>query len=75
MIKCLNQENKYCNFNSAFETAIVPDEITNIQDEILKAHKLGSELILTSGGTGFAPRDVTPEATAPLLTKRADNLT
>ena len=31
--------------------------------------------MLTSGGTGFAPRDVTPEATSPLLTKRADSLT
>jgi molybdenum cofactor biosynthesis protein B len=29
------------------------------------------ELVLTTGGTGFAPRDVTPEATAPLLERLA----
>lgn len=31
-------------------------------------------LILTSGGTGFAPRDVTPDAVSELLTRRADSL-
>jgi molybdopterin biosynthesis enzyme MoaB len=34
-----------------------------------------TNLILTSGGTGFTPRDVTPEATESLLTKKADSLT
>ena len=43
---------------------------------MLEAHNVKkADFILTSGGTGFAPRDVTPEATAALLTKRADSLT
>ena len=33
------------------------------------------DLILSSGGTGFTPDDVTPEAVEQLLTKRADSLT
>ena len=41
---------------------------------ILNFKKAGCHLILTSGGTGFAPRDVTPEATLGLITKRADQL-
>jgi len=32
-------------------------------------------LILTSGGTGFSPRDITPEATLQVIEKRADSLT
>ena len=35
----------------------------------------GIDLILTTGGTGFSKRDVTPEATADVVERRADNLT
>jgi molybdopterin adenylyltransferase len=35
---------------------------------------MGADLILTSGGTGFCKRDVTPEATSYLLTKKAESL-
>ena len=45
-------------------TAIVPDEAEMIQSELLKcADEKKIALVLTTGGTGFAPRDVTPEAT------------
>lgn len=44
-------------------TAIVADEITSIQQKVMKwADDDVADLILTSGGTGFTPRDVTPEA-------------
>ena len=56
-----------------FETRIVPDEIEQIQAAILELCET-CHAVFTSGGTGFAPRDVTPEATAPLLEKRADSL-
>jgi molybdenum cofactor synthesis domain-containing protein len=56
-------------------STIVPDEIKDIQQAIMAAHiDSKANLILTSGGTGFTPRDVTPEATMPLLTKQADSL-
>ena len=44
---------------------IVPDEQPLIEAELRRhADEIGANLILTSGGTGFSKRDVTPEATA-----------
>ena len=42
--------------------AVVPDEIRDIQRALRKQVNKGCQLILTTGGTGVAPRDVTPEA-------------
>lgn len=42
--------------------AIVPDEIDRIQEAVLSFNAQGCGLILTTGGTGVAERDVTPEA-------------
>ena len=56
-------------------THIVPDEFIEIRRALEKwcddAHL---DLILTTGGTGFAPRDVTPEATRAVLEKEAPGL-
>jgi len=56
-------------------TAVVPDEIEEIQ-RLLKlwADELKLHLILTTGGTGFSPRDVTPEATKALLDREAPGI-
>ena len=49
---------------------IVKDEIGEIQQAIRDwVDDRSIDLVLTSGGTGVSPRDVTPEATRPLLTK------
>ena len=49
-------------------TAMVPDEAAQIQQELIKcADELGIALVLTTGGTGFSPRDITPEATLAVV--------
>jgi molybdopterin adenylyltransferase len=49
---------------------IVPDEIDSIQAAIIEAvDRIGADLVLTTGGTGLAVRDVTPEATMAVIEK------
>lgn len=56
-----------------FTFRIVRDELPEIQGALIELCETCA-FIFTTGGTGFTPRDVTPEATAPLLEKRADSL-
>lgn len=46
---------------------IVPDDVARIQETIRAFSAQGCGLILTTGGTGIAPRDVTPEAIRGLM--------
>ena len=47
--------------------AVVPDETNRIQETIRSFSKQGCSLILTTGGTGIALRDVTPEAIRAIM--------
>ena len=49
-------------------TSIIPDEKEMIKEELVKcSDELGIALVLTTGGTGFSPRDITPEATMGIV--------
>ena len=55
--------------------AVIPDDFATIRDTLVEwcdARRL--DLILTTGGTGFAPRDVTPEATRAVVEREAPGL-
>jgi molybdenum cofactor biosynthesis protein B len=53
---------------------VVPDERDEIQAALRKWIEGGIKLIVTTGGTGFGPRDVTPEATVELIERPAPGL-
>lgn len=46
---------------------VVPDDIGEIYAAIRDALTAGARFIITTGGTGIGPRDVTPQATAPFI--------
>ncbi len=52
---------------------LVPDEPTAISAALVEA-ATGHALVLTTGGTGLGPRDVTPEATAAVLERPAPGI-
>ena len=56
-------------------TALVPDEIGDIRRELIScADERDIWLVLTTGGTGLAPRDVTPEATEGVIERRVPGI-
>jgi molybdenum cofactor synthesis domain-containing protein len=53
---------------------IVPDEVEAIQHAIGSAVASGADVVLTTGGTGLTPTDVTPEAVRPLLDREVPGI-
>jgi len=57
------------------EYQIIPDEFDQIADLLISwADEKTLDVILTTGGTGFAPRDITPEATLKVVDRLAPGL-
>lgn len=50
---------------------IVPDEKAIISSKLIEWADKGVDLVLTNGGTGLSPRDVTPEATLAVIERQA----
>jgi molybdopterin adenylyltransferase len=56
------------------ERVVVPDERRAIEDALRSLAARGVSLVATTGGTGFGPRDVTPEATTAVIDRQAPGL-
>lgn len=57
------------------EYKILPDNLEKIKAELIRmTDDLKCELVLTTGGTGFSKRDVTPEATLSVATRNASGI-
>ncbi len=60
---------------SVFKQEILPDEESIIRNTLSEWADSGEmDVILTTGGTGFAPRDITPEATRAIIEREAPGL-
>jgi len=55
-------------------TRIVPDEQEKVRAALIAWSDEGLDLVLTTGGTGFSPRDWTPEATKGVIEREAPGL-
>jgi molybdopterin adenylyltransferase len=66
ILKRIDAEVKYCE--------ILPDEKKHIKEKLIEYSKK-ADLILTTGGTGLSPRDVTPEATVEVIDKQVPGIT
>lgn len=53
---------------------VVPDGAESVEGALRAAIDDGARLVLTTGGTGIGPRDLTPEGTAPVLTRQLPGL-
>ncbi|SHJ75367.1 MOSC domain-containing protein [Hespellia stercorisuis] len=57
------------------EKVLIPDELERIKIELMRlADGRQANLIITTGGTGFSPRDCTPEATMAVATRNAPGI-
>jgi len=59
-----------------FEVArvLLPDDIDELTRAMRAAVEAGSDLVITTGGTGMSPTDITPEATAAVITRPAPGI-
>lgn len=59
---------------SVLSKTIVPDEADEIKRALYSACGINANVVLTTGGTGFSKRDITPEATSAVIEREAQGI-
>ena len=59
---------------NAEEYLLVPDEKEQIEKALISLCDKNVDVVFTTGGTGFAPRDITPEATKSVIEREAPGI-
>jgi molybdenum cofactor biosynthesis protein B len=59
---------------SVAPVVLVPDEVDAVATALREAAAGGADVVVTTGGTGLAPRDVTPEATAGVVERQVPGI-
>lgn len=59
---------------NAEEYLLVPDEKDQIEKALISLCDKNVDVVFTTGGTGFAPRDITPEATKSVIEREAPGI-
>ncbi len=54
-------------WRAAFGRVLIPDDATQLEQQIEQAQEDGVDVIFTTGGTGIGPRDITPDVVGPML--------
>jgi molybdopterin adenylyltransferase len=60
--------------HAVVSTQLVPDDVAKVANAILEAVRAGANVVLTSGGTGLSPNDVTPEATRRVIDREVPGI-
>lgn len=64
-----------CGMAQTVGYCVVPDEKELIEKELIRfCDELHSDIVFTTGGTGFSPRDVTPEATKAVIEREVPGI-
>lgn len=67
--KLISQWSEKAGYPITIDTQIIPDDEELLEGALLKAREEGADVVLTTGGTGIGPRDITPDVVANCLDK------
>lgn len=69
VLRFVNQFFDEVGWRHSIDAVIIPDDAATLKSTLVDASNKGYDLLITTGGTGIGPRDITPDVVKPLLDK------